>query len=326
MAFLKHQALTKGAAALAAAFFLIPVAQAEPFAFITNQKGNSVSVIDTLAGKVVDTLALPPGSEPAGVAVSADGATVCVANPGSKDITIIDGQTRKIVGKVPVGTGGVAVALSTDGQYAYAADWFERAVAVVDLKSRAIVRRIAVGNIPAGLAVSRDGHNLYVSNRDDNTLSEIDLKTFAVTRTVAVGKHPFGIHLSADGTRLYSANVESNDMSVVDLATFARVKTVRVGDRPYAVGEAQGRLFVTNQYDASVSVVEAKDLTPAGVVKVGEYPEGISTHPDGQHVYVANWMGNSVSVIDAAALKVVNTIPTGDGSRAFGEFIARGKP
>jgi len=305
---------------------LIPVAQAEPFAFITNQKGNSVSVIDTLAGKVVDTLALPPGSEPAGVAVSADGATVCVANPGSKDITIIDGQTRKIVGKVPVGTGGVAVALSTDGQYAYAADWFERAVAVVDLKSRAIVRRIAVGNIPAGLAVSRDGHNLYVSNRDDNTLSEIDLKTFAVTRTVAVGKHPFGIHLSADGTRLYSANVESNDMSVVDLATFARVKTVRVGDRPYAVGEAQGRLFVTNQYDASVSVVEAKDLTPAGVVKVGEYPEGISTHPDGQHVYVANWMGNSVSVIDAAALKVVNTIPTGDGSRAFGEFIARGKP
>jgi len=325
MAFLKHQALTKGAAALAAAFFLSGVAQAEPFAYITNQKGNSVSVIDTASGKVIDTLALPPGSEPAGVAVSADGATVCVANPGSKDVTIIDGPARKIVGKVPVGTGGVAVALSADGEYAFAADWFERNIAVVDIKTRSIVRRIAVGNIPAGLAASRDGHNLYVSNRDDNTLSEIDLKTFAVTRTVAVGKHPFGIHLSEDGTRLYSANVESNDVSVVDLATFALAKTVPVGDRPYAVGEAQGKLFVTNQYDASVSGFDAAGLTPAGTVKVGEYPEGIATHPDGKHVYVANWMGNSVSVIDALALKVVDTIATGDGSRAFGEFIARGK-
>ncbi|CAG1022831.1 PE-PGRS family protein PE_PGRS18 [Methylococcales bacterium] len=325
MAFLKHPALTKGAAALAAAFFLTGVAQAEPFAYITNQKGNSVSVIDTSSGKVIDTLALPPGSEPAGVAVSRDGSTVCVANPGSKDITVIDGQSRKIVGKVPVGTGGVGVALSVDGQYAFAADWFERNIAVVDVKNLSVVRRIPVGNIPAGLVASRAGENVYVSNRDDDTLSEIDLKTWTVKRTVKVGKHPFGIHLSEDGTKLYSANVESNDLSVVDLATFTLSKTVTVGDRPYAVGEAQGRLFVTNQYDASVSVIDTKDLKPVATIKVGEYPEGIATHPDGKQVYVANWMGNSVSVIDASELKVVNTIPTGDGSRAFGEFIARGK-
>ena len=80
---------------------------------------------------------------------------------------------------------------------------------------------------------------------------------------------------------------------------------------------------MTNQYDASVSVIDGNDLKLIATVKVGEYPEGISTHPDGKQVYVANWMGNTVSVIDAAELKVVNTIPTGDGSRAFGEFIAR---
>jgi YVTN family beta-propeller protein len=49
----------------------------------------------------------------------------------------------------------------------------------------------------------------------------------------------------------------------------------------------------------------------------------VSTHPDEQHVYVANWFDNSVSVIDAESLEVVQTIPVGDGSRAFGEFIAR---
>jgi YVTN family beta-propeller protein len=59
------------------------------------------------------------------------------------------------------------------------------------------------------------------------------------------------------------------------------------------------------------------------VLEVGDKPEGISTHPDDKHVYVANWFDNSVSVIDAQTLKVINTIKTGAGSRAFGQFISK---
>ena len=59
------------------------------------------------------------------------------------------------------------------------------------------------------------------------------------------------------------------------------------------------------------------------MIDVGQKPEGISTHPDDRHVYVANWFDNNVSVIDAETLKVVDTIKAGEGSRAFGQFIAR---
>jgi YVTN family beta-propeller protein len=60
-------------------------------------------------------------------------------------------------------------------------------------------------------------------------------------------------------------------------------------------------------------------------IDVGEYPEGISTHPDDRHVYVANWFSNEVSVIDSRKLKVIKTIATGEGSRAFGQFIGAGQ-
>ena len=36
-----------------------------------------------------------------------------------------------------------------------------------------------------------------------------------------------------------------------------------------------------------------------------------------------NWFDNNVSVIDAKTFKVVNTIETGEGSRAFGLFISK---
>jgi hypothetical protein len=39
---------------------------------------------------------------------------------------------------------------------------------------------------------------------------------------------------------------------------------------------------------------------------------------------VANWFDNTVSVVDAESLKVVKTIATGNGSRAFGQFIPQG--
>jgi YVTN family beta-propeller protein len=40
-------------------------------------------------------------------------------------------------------------------------------------------------------------------------------------------------------------------------------------------------------------------------------------------VYVANWFDRTVSVIDGKTLQVVETIQTGRGSRAFGQFFGK---
>jgi YVTN family beta-propeller protein len=80
---------------------------------------------------------------------------------------------------------------------------------------------------------------------------------------------------------------------------------------------------VTNQDDSTVSVLDTATLKSVAVIEVGDKPEGITTHPNGQQVYVANWFDNNVSVIDVKTLKVINTINTGEGPRAFGEFITR---
>ena len=93
---------------------------------------------------------------------------------------------------------------------------------------------------------------------------------------------------------------------------------------PYAATLAQNdsRLFVSNQEDSSVSVIDTAELKEIALIPVGDHPEGISTHPDDRQVYVANWFDGTVTIIDAKSLKVTNTIKTGEGSRAFGQFIA----
>jgi YVTN family beta-propeller protein len=56
-------------------------------------------------------------------------------------------------------------------------------------------------------------------------------------------------------------------------------------------------------------------------ITVGNNPQGISIRIREREVYVVNASNNSVSIINADTLKVVDEIATGAGSRAFGSFI-----
>jgi YVTN family beta-propeller protein len=62
---------------------------------------NGVSVIDTLTNMVIDTI--PVGNGPEGLAVTADGSRIYVANIWDYDVSVINAATDKVVTTVPVG-------------------------------------------------------------------------------------------------------------------------------------------------------------------------------------------------------------------------------
>ncbi|MDP6183414.1 MAG: YncE family protein, partial [Gammaproteobacteria bacterium] len=98
---------------------------------------------------------------------------------------------------------------------------------------------------------------------------------------------------------------------------------VSVGEFPYAIAHdhERDRLFVTNQHESTVSVIDLKKRNELRRIEVGDYPEGIDFVSAHNQIYVANWFSNSISVIDAESLAVVAEIECGDGTRAFGQFV-----
>jgi YVTN family beta-propeller protein len=91
------------------------------------------------------------------------------------------------------------------------------------------------------------------------------------------------------------------------------------------VALASGKAFVTNQYEATLTVFDADTYKPLGEIEVAEYPEGIAASADGKFIYVANWFDNKLMKIDAVSGRVAGMVETGNGPRAFGAFI-RQKP
>ena len=87
-------------AAMALALGIWP-AEAAPFAYVTDNGSNSVSVIDTATNTVMATV--PVGNNPVGVAITPDGRYAYVANANSGTVSVIDMATNTVGATVAVG-------------------------------------------------------------------------------------------------------------------------------------------------------------------------------------------------------------------------------
>ena len=221
--------------------------KAQPFAYVTNELDDTVSVIDTATNDVVDTDSGTPGEQnipvgdfPQGVAITPDGSRAYVANKGDGTVSVIDTNTNMVDDTVilPALSGPFAVAVTPDGTRLYVTNEFSDTVSVIDTATNSVIADpggdgtpdITVGTSPQGVAITPDGRRAYVANGGSGTVSVIDTDPSSpgfntVVDTVTVGSDPFGVAITPDGSRAYVANNGADTVSVIDTATNALADT-----------------------------------------------------------------------------------------------------
>jgi YVTN family beta-propeller protein len=119
--------------------------------WVANAGDGTISIIDSAAKKVIDTLAANvPGANR--LKFTPDGTRVFVSSLRLPDVVVLDARSRKEVKRVTLGHGAAGIAMQPDGTRAYVACSPDNYVAVIDLKSLEVVGKIDVGPEPDGLA------------------------------------------------------------------------------------------------------------------------------------------------------------------------------
>jgi YVTN family beta-propeller protein len=92
------------------------------------------------------------------------------------------------------------------------------------------------------------------------------------------------------------------------------IDTVTVGDIPRGidVNPATNRVYVANQGDGTVSVIDGTTNTVIATVDVGNSPRGVGVNPATNRVYVTNLDDGTVSVIDGTTNTVIATVDVGN--------------
>jgi YVTN family beta-propeller protein len=89
--------------------------------FVANNNGDSITVIDTAAAKVVNTWKIEPfeekapGLAPSALALTPDGRRLLVALGGINAVALLDAATGRVEGMIPTGWYPSALAMSGDG-------------------------------------------------------------------------------------------------------------------------------------------------------------------------------------------------------------------
>src|ERR1700746_2508834 len=113
------------------------------YAYITNGRSNTVSVIDLRTFRLTKTL--PVGGGPTGIAANGKKNEVYVVNSGSANVSVIDAEHNEVVAAIGVHGVPYFIDVSRDGKRGYVANSGSANVSVIDLEKRVVVGNVRVG-------------------------------------------------------------------------------------------------------------------------------------------------------------------------------------
>jgi YVTN family beta-propeller protein len=149
---------------------------------------------------------------------------------------------------------------------------------------------------PTGIAVSSDAKTAYVVLDNNDTLTKIDLTaaTPVEGKEVRVGNVPHSVVISPDGKTAYVSNEAGRIATEKDFQGYSNGTPVVAA---YPTGSTAG---------GTVSVVDLASFTVTGSISTGLHPTGMAFY--GTDLLVANTYDDTISVINTATNKVVQTI------------------
>ena len=187
---------------------------------------------DTAA--LVDSIMLGPGpgknggrAYPAGLACSADGTQLYVAENLADSLAVIDLASGRMRARFPTGRYPYGVVVAPDGRV-FVSAWGGSWVASYRPSAGSLLPgpRIEVGRHPSSLLLDRAGTRLYVTCASSDRIAVVDTKRDSVVAVLrdsapggpAEGSTPDGLALSPDGRRLYVAEADNNAVAIFDLS------------------------------------------------------------------------------------------------------------
>ena len=243
------------------------------YAYITNGKSNTVTVIDLRSFRPVRTLQV--GIEPTGVAANPKRNEVYVVNTGSSNVSVIDAEQNKVVATIGVYGRPYFIDVSPDGHRAYVANSGSDNVSVLDLDRRTVAATLRVGGSPGLARVSPDGSTVVVTNRADNTVSIIDAARLAVRSAINICIHPEDIAILPDSSKAFVSCSGSGQVASIALKNETQndklLALLDVGKSPVSLAlKPDGGELVAFNFDAgSISIIETTPNEVSGSYLIG---------------------------------------------------------
>ncbi|HEY5809783.1 MAG TPA: DUF4082 domain-containing protein, partial [Povalibacter sp.] len=285
--------------------------------WVANKFSSTVSIIDPASLAVVQTLTMPRASQPFGIAFAPNATSAFIALEAYGQLLKLDlnGATQGIVG---VGANPRQISISADSSSVYVSRFItprlqgENTANVQLAASGGEVVQIAAATLSSVRTIT-----LAHSNEPDSESSGRGIPNYLGAAVISpdgtqawIGSKQDNIARGTlrDGSNLNFQNTVRAISSRIRLATGTEDTASRIDHDDSSVASAVAfdprgiYLFVALETSREVAVVDAHDGWEIFRIDVGFAPQGLAVSPDGQRLFVNNFMDRTVSVFNLSQL------------------------
>ena len=295
--------------------------------YVANSLEDTVSVNNTSAPNLVNTISLPAGAQPVFLH-SVDTGNMYVANYGNNTVSAINATSDVVISTVPVGNQPVAMAELPNFQKLYVANQGSGTVTSVNIAGFSIGTTIPVGSSPVWAIARRDSAKIYVLD-NSGTIYEIDtLSDTSTAVPTSMGSGANYMVLDPTIQRLYVTNPANSKVGIFDVS--GTVNQLAVIDLSQGAGapcpSGCSPVSVTGIGDGSRAYVVSYAFAPCnGFACVSTQVEVINT---------GNHLVSKVIPVSTAAVDMTNStgcgpatgppppVPWTPGNARFRAFVA----
>ncbi len=228
---------------------------------------------------------------------------------GQHEITIVDWKTKLVVSRTPIAESFYGIAFSANGNRLYASGASEETIHEFSFAKRTPewirslpLRDVKERGIPAGLAVSRDGNTLFVANVWGQRVTRVDVPS-GVVKDFLLGVETKVIAPSVAPSTFDDASIRKRAEASAEADT---------SDDPFPytclIDESRHRVYVSLWAQSQIAVLDSHSGARLESWPTESHPNEMVLNQSGNRLYVANANRNTVTVIDTATGKIVETL------------------
>lgn len=301
-------------------------------AYVSNEKDNTISVIDLATMKVVKTV--PTGERPRGMALTRGGRRLLVCEGDSNRIDIFDTKTWKVIGAIDTPDPEFAALRENTDNPLYVSNENNALVTVWNIDTQRMLAQLPTGVEPEGMAVSPDGELIVNTTETTDMAQFFSYKTGKNLANVLVPPRPRWAAFTHDGKQVWVSSELGGTVTVIDATSFKVLATIHFAVQGLrssflqpvgisitrddklafvALGPANRIAVVDVPSHKVLSYIKTgkKALRVSKYLLVGQRPWHMAFTPDGKYLLSANGLSNDVSIVRVADQRVIDTIPVG---------------
>jgi len=244
--------------------------------------GNSLHVFDVVEGKKLGMIGLGKHRAPHGLKWIPNTRTVIATTEDSKDLVIVDVDTRKLINAIATEqSGSHMLTLSPDAKRAYVANIQSGSFSVIDLVNKTKLRDVKAGRGTEAIAVTPDGKEIWVGNNNSRSVMVFNASSFEKLSEIKTKGIPIRVEISPDGTIAAVSEPDKNQVSIYSVNTRQKITEVDVatvgGKVPVTLLFSQdgNTLWAATTQAARVIEINTQDWTINRSIAAGKGSDGL---------------------------------------------------